>query len=131
MQGRGRNSPHRRQKKISAKREGPKESDDPEADRDPSVRSVEEELHPGPAPRICMDYFYTSSQGAEGRGGASTLSTKELRERLRDMGSPIIELDRYFSRDTRCTVRGRMIPMRASVTRTMEIGRLHVRLTTP
>ena len=50
-----------------------------------SVHS-EEAPHTGPAPRVSMDYFYLSEQGA-GRGrGARGMSTKELQNRLRYLG---------------------------------------------
>ena len=54
MQGRGRNSPHKK-KKREPKKEHDGGSDESEAG-DPSVRAVDELPIPGPVPRICMDY---------------------------------------------------------------------------
>ena len=43
-------------------------------------------LHDGPVPRVSMGYFYLSKRGL-GRGvGGQAMSTKELQQRLREIG---------------------------------------------
>ena len=46
----------------------------------------EDELHTGPVPRICMDYFYLSNNCPGDRKCGQALSTKELQRQLRRMG---------------------------------------------
>ena len=73
--GRGRNSPHRRKKEGQRTQE----------ERGEGSKS-EDELHIGPVPRICMDYFYLSNSCPGDRKGGQTLSTKELQRQRRGMG---------------------------------------------
>ena len=75
MKGRGRNSPHRRKKEGQRAQE----------EREEGSKS-EDELHTGPVPRICMDYFYLSNSCPGDRKGGQALSTKELQRQLRAMG---------------------------------------------
>ena len=76
MQGRGRNSPHRRKKEGQRAQEERREG-----------RKSEDELHTGPVPRICMDYFDLSNRCRGDRKGGQAPSTKELQRQLRGMGT--------------------------------------------
>ena len=75
MKGRGRNSPHRRKKEGQRAQE----------ERGEGSKS-EDELHTGPVPRICMDYFYLPNSCPGVRKGGQVLSTKELQRQFRGMG---------------------------------------------
>ena len=75
MKGRGRNSPHRKKREGQRAQEGRGEGS-----------KSEDELHTGPVPRICMDYFYPSNSCPGDRKGGQALSTKELQRQLRTMG---------------------------------------------
>ena len=75
MKGRGRNSPHRRKKEGQRAQE----------ERGEGSKS-EDELHTGPVPRLCMDYFSLSNSCPGDRKGGQALSTKELQRQLRGMG---------------------------------------------
>ena len=82
MKGRGRNTPHRRGAQRWARRtqeEGSEEEPESEG-------SQEERLHSGPVPRVSMDYFYLSERKTSQKTGANAMSTKELQNRLRDLG---------------------------------------------
>ena len=75
MKGRGRNSPHRRKKEGQRAQEESEEGS-----------KSEDELHTGPVPRTCMDYFYLSNSCPGDRKGGQSLSTKELQKRFREIG---------------------------------------------
>ena len=89
MRGRGRNYPHRRKKEgqraQEEKREGSKSED---------------ELHTGPVPIICMDYFYLSNSCPGDRKEGQALSTKELQRPIRGMGNPTGGPGRNWPRGT-------------------------------
>ena len=91
MKGRGRNSPHKRNPQRWDRRrrvadEGGPECSDSEGENSTTASLPEEELHKGPVPRVCMDYFYLSKKGASKRKGGQAMSTKELQKRLRELG---------------------------------------------
>ena len=75
MKGRGRNTPHRRKKEGQRAQEERREGS-----------KSEDELHTGPVPRTCMDYFYLSNSCPGDRKGGQALSTKELQRQLRGIG---------------------------------------------
>ena len=79
MAGRGRNKPHKKRKDPKGASEAGDTSDGSLAE-DAPVK--------GPVPRVCMDYFYVSS-----RKVGHAMSTKELRRKLKEMGSPTRDSD--------------------------------------
>ena len=103
MQGRGRNSPHKRNPQRWARRrqrspeeanpegeaeeeeEGP-ECGDTEGSGTASGAEPDGQLHDGPVPRVSMDYFYLSKRGPGGGTGGQALSTKELQKKLKEIG---------------------------------------------
>ena len=97
MKGRGRNSPHRRNPQrwarhrdaSSASDEGEPKCGDTEGHSTATGERPNGQLHDGPVPRVSMDYFYLSNQEMSLRKGAQAMSTKELQNKLREMGKSI------------------------------------------
>ena len=81
MNGRGRNTPHRNKKKHRESGTG-----DPNSPGTPTSPEEEGDPETAPVPRVCMDYFYLSSRSREHSDGPQSMSTKELRLKLQQMG---------------------------------------------
>ena len=94
MAGRGRNKPHKKKPAADAPRPSQEEPvDDPtwSADAPDDVGASDGPSSEGapstePVPRVCMGYFYVSSKYAGSIVGSQAMSTRELRNKLKELG---------------------------------------------
>ena len=87
--GRGRNKPHKWKKEApeeANEREPGCQEDASEAVGTAAGPAAEDAPPSGRVPRVCMDYFYVSSRHGGPRKGAQSMSTKELKRKLTEVG---------------------------------------------